>query len=53
MMSDEISDITQFCELDWFKWVTFHDELAPFLDNVLKLGNFLGPTIDVGSTAPR
>ena len=37
-----------FCELEWFKWVIFLDETAPFPDDVLKLGNYLGPSIDVG-----
>ena len=41
-------DISQFCELEWFKWVMFQDETAPFPDDVLKLGHYLGPSIDVG-----
>ena len=48
VMSGEKSDISQFCELEWFKWVMFHDETAPFPDDVLKLGPCLGSSIDVG-----
>ena len=47
-MSGETSDISQFHELEWFKWVMFWDEIAPFPDDVLKLGHYLGPSIDVG-----
>ena len=48
VMSGETSDISQFCELEWFKWVMFWDETAPFSDDMLKLGHNLGPIIDVG-----
>ena len=48
VMSGETSDISQFCKLEWFKWVMFHDETTPFPDDVLKLGCYLGPSIDVG-----
>ena len=27
----------------------FHDETAPFPDDLLKLGHYLGPSIDFGS----
>ena len=47
-MSGEISDINQFYELDWFEWAMFQDETAPFPDDVLRLGCYLGPSIDVG-----
>ena len=46
-MSGKTSDICQFCKLEWFKWVMFNEETAPFPDDVLKLGHFLGPSIDV------
>ena len=44
VMSCKSSDISQFCKLEWFEW----DETAPFLDDVLKLGHYIGPSIDVG-----
>ena len=47
-MSDELSDISQFCELEWFMWVMFQDEISPLIDDVLKLGHYLEPIIDVG-----
>ena len=48
MMSGKKLVISQFCELLWFKWVVFWDETAPFPNDVLKLGCYLGPSIDVG-----
>ena len=48
VMSGKMSDISQFCELEWLGWVMFQDETAPFPDDVLKLGHYLGPSIDVG-----
>ena len=46
-MSGENSDINQFCELEWFQWVMFRDETAPFPDDALKSGSYVGPSIDV------
>ena len=48
VMSGETSDISQLCKLEWFKWVMFQEETALSLDDVLKLGHYLGPSIDVG-----
>ena len=48
MISGETSDTSQFCELGWFEWVIFHDEVGSYPDDVLKLGHYLGPRIDVG-----
>ena len=45
--SGETSDINQFCKLEQFEWVTFHDETILFLNDILKLGHYLGPSIDV------
>ena len=50
VMSDEASYINQFCKLECFEWVIFHDETAPSPDDVQKLGCYLGPSIDVGPT---
>ena len=36
MISGEISDISQFWELELFKWVIFWDEPAQFPDDMLK-----------------
>ena len=47
VMSGKTSKISQFCKLEWFKWNIFQDETAPFPDNVLKLGHYLGPSIDI------
>ena len=48
VMSGETSDISQFCELEWFELVMFCDKTAPLPDIMLKLGHYLGPSIDVG-----
>ena len=48
MMSSETSDISQFCELEWFEWVMFQDKTALLPGDVLKLGCYLGPSIDIG-----
>ena len=37
LMSGETSDISEFCELEWFKWVVFLDEAAPIPDYMLTL----------------
>ena len=50
MMSGKTSDISQFCELEWSVWVMLFGETAPFLDDMLKLGHYLGLSIDVGPT---
>ena len=47
VMSGKISDISHFCELEWFEWVLFCNKTAPFPDDVLKLGHYLGLSIDV------
>ena len=47
-MSGEMSDIIQFCELECLKWVMFQEKIAPFPDDVLKLGHYFGPSIDIG-----
>ena len=47
-MFGKTSDISQFCKLERFKWVIFWDKTAPFQDNMLKLGHFLCPSIDIG-----
>ena len=47
-MSGKIPDNSKFCKLGWFKLVMFHDETDPFPDDVLKLGHYLGLSIDIG-----
>ena len=48
VMSGETSDISQFCEREWFEWVVHWDEMALFPDGVLKLGHYLGPSVNIG-----
>ena len=47
-MSGKMSDISQFCKLEWFEWVMFRNETVLFPDDVLKLGHYLGPSINIG-----
>ena len=39
----------QFNEFQWFEWVMFWDEIAPYPDDHFKLGRYLGPNIDIGA----
>ena len=49
VMSGETPDISQCCEVEWFKWLMLWDETTPFPDNALKWGYYLEPTTDVGA----
>ena len=49
-MSGETSCISQFWALEQFEWVMFQDETAPFPDDMLKLGLYLGQSIDLCPT---
>ena len=48
VMLGETPDITQLGELSWYEWVRFRDSAQQFPDDVLVLGRYLGPSIDVG-----
>ena len=47
-VSGETSDISHFCELEWYQWVYFHDSAIPFPEDKEVLGRYCGPSIDVG-----
>ena len=49
-MSGERADISQFCELSFYKWVMFREagKLVPFPDKKPTLGQYLGVAINVG-----
>ena len=47
VMSGETSDISQFWKLEWFWWVMYWDETVSFPDDVLKLGHYLLPIVDI------
>ena len=36
------SNISQVYELEWVKWVIFQHKMAPYSDDHLKLGSYLG-----------
>ena len=48
IMSGETSDISQFCEFEWYEWVYFRDAAVSFPEDKLVLGRYLGPSIDIG-----
>ena len=48
VMSFKTSDNSQFCKLEGFEWVIFCDKTVPIADDMLKLGGYLGPSIDIG-----
>jgi hypothetical protein len=48
--SGETADISPFCEFGFWDWVKFQETGAPYPDNTLVLGKYLGPSIDVDST---
>ena len=49
LMTGKASDISHLCEYDWFDWVMFCDgTYVSYSDDNLVLGQYLGPTPDVG-----
>ena len=48
IMSGETSDISQYCELEWYEWVKSRDTSMQFPEDKLVLGRYLGPSIDAG-----
>ncbi len=47
-MSSETADISQFCKLAWYNWIMYRPGTIDYLDELLYLGKYLGPAIDVG-----
>ncbi len=48
MMSDKMSNISQFYKFAFYDWIMFCDQLVAFPDNNLVLGRYLGPATNVG-----
>jgi hypothetical protein len=48
VMSGETSDISTFCQHEWYEWVKFRDTTIDFPEDKVVLGRYLGPSIDVG-----
>ncbi len=48
IMSSKTANISQFCEISWYKWVKFCSSTLSFPEDLLVLGKNLGPLIDVG-----
>ncbi len=47
-MSQETADISQFCELAWNNWIMYRLVTIDYLDEPLRLGKYLRPTIELG-----
>ena len=50
IMTCKTSDTSQFCELEWFEWVMFWEETAPYFNDHFRLGRYLCPSLDIGPT---
>jgi hypothetical protein len=48
LVTGQTPDISQFCELEWYEWIKFYDSEAPFPDDKMVTGRYLGPSLDVG-----
>ena len=48
MVTGETSDISPICGLEWYEWVKYRDHIAPHPEDKVKLGRYVGPSIDVG-----
>ncbi len=49
VMTGSTSDISHLCEIAWYDWVMFRDNIPTFPDDKLILGCYLGPATDIGS----
>ncbi len=47
-MSGDTADISQFCELVWYDWIMYCQGTIDYPNEPLRLGKYLGPTINVG-----
>ena len=48
IMSGETSDMSQFCELEWYEQIIFRDLAVSFPEDKMVLGRYLVPSIDIG-----
>ena len=48
IMSIKMSDNSQFCEFEWFKWVMLQDKTGAYPNDHFRLGRYLGRSIDIG-----
>ena len=48
LVSGQTSDISPFCELQWYTWVWHWDSTSGFPEPKEQLGRWLGPAIDIG-----
>jgi hypothetical protein len=48
VVSGEMADISEFAEHAFYDWVRFRDVVIPFPEDKLVLGQYLGPSTDIG-----
>ena len=48
-MKSTTANISQICEYEWYKWVVFRDFPHQYPADTMILGQYLGPSMDVGS----
>ena len=49
IMSGEMSDVSQFCQFEWFEWMMFQDEMVLHPDDHFKLGRYICLSIAIGT----
>ena len=48
-MTGQTADISKICEYEWYEWVMFRDGPTSYPESPMTLGQYLGPSIGVGS----
>jgi hypothetical protein len=48
IISGQTSDISTFCQHEWYEWLMFRDTAVAFPGSKEVLGRYLGPSIDIG-----
>ena len=48
LINPETPDISRIAEFEWYSWIWWHDQMAPFPQPKKTLGRYLGPTKDIG-----
>ena len=48
IVTGQTADISPFCKLKWYEWVKFCDTSQSFPNDVILLGQYLGPSLDIG-----
>ena len=49
-VSGAMSNISQFCEFEWFEWLMFHDKIVPYPNDHFRRCRYLSLSIDINPT---